>query len=111
MDPLASSSCGTLDDEVSMTPVLFAIALWVTAQVPANWSCDDALFDDDTCDCGCAVPDDDCDGGGFEVCVRDNCPDGQVPWADNNASCMASTCGGRRGLRRRQHRRRRRLQR
>ena len=76
-----------------MTPVLFAVAFSFTAQVPANWSCDDALFADDTCDCGCAVADDDCDLGGFEVCVRDNCPDGQVPWADNNASCMAGTCG------------------
>ena len=76
-----------------MTPVLFAVAFSFTAQVPANWSCDDALFADDTFDCGCAVADDDCDLGGFEVCVRDNCPDGQVPWADNNASCMAGTCG------------------
>lgn len=76
-----------------MTPMLFVIALGVAAQVPPEWTCDDGLFGDDTCDCGCDARDSDCGGATFDVCVRDNCAPGESPWAEFNESCMASACG------------------
>lgn len=52
---------------------------------PAEWTCDAARYDDgDACDCGCGVPDPDCDGGGaaepgtgVDNPVCDVCVDGE----------------------------------
>lgn len=76
-----------------MLSLVLLATLSTAAQVPADWDCDDALFADGTCDCGCGATDDDCDSGEFTDCVRDNCPAGQAPWEHENRSCMASTCG------------------
>ena len=75
-----------------MLSVLLFASL-TAAQVPAGWDCDDALFADATCDCGCGAIDDDCDTSNFSSCVREACPAGDVPWEHQNSSCMASTCG------------------
>ena len=69
--------------------ILLILALSAAGQTaPADWTCEAALFADDTCDCGCGAVDDDCASASADVCARDNCPQGQVAWQDNNASCM-----------------------
>lgn len=65
----------------------------VQAQVPSGWSCDDAFFQDGICDCGCDAIDRDCQPGTFEVCERDGCGAGTVPWEHQPYTCMRSACG------------------
>lgn len=70
--------------------ILLAMLLSTAAQTaPEGWTCDAAAFADDTCDCGCGAVDEDCASSSADVCERDNCPDGEVAWQDNNESCMA----------------------
>lgn len=70
--------------------ILFAVLLSTAAQTaPEGWTCDAAAFADETCDCGCGVVDEDCTSSSADVCERDNCPEGEVAWQDNNESCMA----------------------
>lgn len=70
--------------------ILFALMLSTAAQTaPEGWTCDAAAFADGTCDCGCGALDEDCSSSSADVCERDNCPEGEVAWQDNNESCMA----------------------
>lgn len=73
-----------------MTSTLLTISLMAAAQAapPEEWTCDAAQFADDACDCGCGAVDDDCSSSSSDVCERDNCPEGQVAWEQNNESCM-----------------------
>ena len=74
--------------------IALVLLLATPAQVPANWDCAEAAYDDGAvCDCGCDVPDPDCVDGEFGFCETDGCPAGQVPWEHQNDQCMASTCG------------------
>ncbi|MDP2343793.1 MAG: hypothetical protein Q8O67_22735, partial [Deltaproteobacteria bacterium] len=75
-----------------MLALVLLFAPLAPVQVPANWICDDALFNDGVCDCGCDAPDDDCASGEFTDCVRDSgCGNGQVPWEHQNDQCMGSS--------------------
>ena len=38
--------------------------------VPGAWSCPEAYYGDDECDCGCGVPDVDCASSSVDVCER-----------------------------------------
>ena len=73
-----------------MTSTLLTISLMAAAQAapPEEWTCEATRFADDTCDCGCGAVDDDCSSSSSDVCERDNCPEGQVAWEQNNESCM-----------------------
>lgn len=75
-----------------MTSTLLTISLMAAAQAgpPEEWTCEAAQFADGTCDCGCGAVDDDCPSSNADVCERDNCPEGQVAWEQNNESCMAA---------------------
>ena len=55
--------------------------------VPADWTCDDALYGDGFCDCGCGVQDSDCADGSAAVCQSDNCPADEVPVDGQNWLC------------------------
>ena len=72
--------------------LLFSFAT-AHAQVPAGWSCDEAFFQDGICDCGCDAIDRDCQPGTFEICERDGCAAGTVPWEHQPYTCMRSACG------------------
>ena len=45
-----------------MNTLLFLVMLTAPSQAPVGWTCDAALFEDGTCDCGCDAPDADCAG-------------------------------------------------
>jgi cysteine-rich repeat protein len=60
---------------------------------PGGWTCAEAAYDDNVCDCGCEADDADCTTSTFEGCERSACKAGQVPWEHAPASCMSSTCG------------------
>ncbi|MGB0648084.1 MAG: hypothetical protein ACPGQS_12955, partial [Bradymonadia bacterium] len=62
-------------------------------QLPAGWSCDEEFFQDGICDCGCNAIDRDCQPGTFEICERDGCAPGTVPWEHQPYTCMRSACG------------------
>jgi hypothetical protein len=53
--------------------------------VPFNWYCAFAKWGDGECDCGCGVPDKDCEGEGIDEC--DTC--------DSTGSCNGGECPGR----------------
>jgi hypothetical protein len=70
------------------------------ADVPARWTCDRALYQDGTCDCGCGARDADCSAADATVCARcdgkgscaePNGLDCSVISNDNNAFCSNGT--------------------
>ena len=62
--------------------------------VPAGWTCDDTWYGaDDGCDCGCGVLDTDCADSSLLSCDTLNCPTGETPLLENNATCTAPVCG------------------
>lgn len=74
--------------------VVAALLSLPTQVVPADWSCDPERYADGQCDCGCTALDEaDCEGALFTACDRNNCVEGDVPWAEHNPGCMASVCG------------------
>lgn len=64
-----------------------------SAKPPGEWTCVEAYYDDETCDCGCGAPDPDCTMSTFEGCMRSGCGTGKVPWEHAPESCMTSACG------------------
>lgn len=63
------------------------------AKAPGGWTCDDGLYEDGICDCGCGDDDADCKLSTFEGCERSACAEGKVPWEHAPSSCMSSACG------------------
>lgn len=63
------------------------------AKPPGEWTCEEAYYEDETCDCGCGAPDPDCTMSTFEGCMRSGCGEGKVPWEHAPESCMTSACG------------------
>lgn len=54
---------------------------------PAGWTCGDDSYDDERCDCGCAVRDLDCASGASNICIRDACGPNEVLVPDDNSMC------------------------
>lgn len=54
---------------------------------PAGWLCEDERYDDDDCDCGCAVRDIDCASGAPSLCVRTACEATEILVPDDNSTC------------------------
>jgi hypothetical protein len=63
-----------------MMVALVLVATSFAAQVPETWNCDDALYADGTCDCGCGALDEpDCgQSREFTNCVRSGCALGRT---------------------------------
>jgi cysteine-rich repeat protein len=77
-----------------ITAALSVAILMATQTAPAGWQCDAASYADGVCDCGCDVPDVDCDSAEFTACARNGgCTGDNVPWEHQNDQCMTSTCG------------------
>ncbi len=71
-------------------------ATQAVAQVPDEWTCSSAWWDDGLCDCGCGVFDeDDCADETTASCYSGphSCPAGQAPSPDQNWLCRDVVCG------------------
>lgn len=81
----------------TLVATVFGLALGhqvsVASAAPAGWTCDEAAYGDDVCDCGCGAADTDCGPGTFVVCARSGCPANAVPWEHSPSQCMRSACG------------------
>jgi MYXO-CTERM domain-containing protein len=90
-------SGATMSTILRLSATLIATSVFVASgtafAAPSGWTCDDAKYGDEVCDCGCGAEDSDCPAGTFEVCERSGCRSGQVPWEHSPASCMTSACG------------------
>lgn len=66
---------------------VLALAAVVSAQVPADWTCPEALYDSlDACDCDCGAYDPDCDTLSF---VRGCDPiEGNISFCDPEGTCV-----------------------
>lgn len=70
-----------------------AFSASASAEAPSRWTCDEAMYEDGVCDCGCGAVDRDCTSPTFDGCERHACPEGAVPWEHSPESCMGSACG------------------
>lgn len=72
-------ACDTCSEDCGVCPPV----------VPVGWTCDDQLFGEGDCHCGCGVSDSDCMDGSSDVCSPGvtGCPDGQEPINGENWQC------------------------
>jgi hypothetical protein len=61
----------------------------VEAEPPAEgWTCNHNFYGgDDGCDCGCGVPDPDCENNTYDSCRYNYCPEGEAPAQADPSQC------------------------